>query len=237
LPATWAGLPLHALGLLGLASFLPKVNRRRVEAFVLFAAGLLLAHGALRFFPVFGMLAIPPVAANLRRIALPPRARVWRTVATAALLVGASALLVPAARLARRAPWVEGRSNFPVQAARWLGGHAPPASRLFGPYTGSQFLLWEAPAVGLYIHPHFSFDGEHLIRFVRQILPDPQRFEAEVRRFDVNLALVGRFDETGQLAAHLAAAPDWKLVYGDGTYAIYARRHPKNEALLQGSSR
>jgi hypothetical protein len=234
LPATLAGLPLHLLGLIALGSFLPRPNRTQVQGFVLVAVGLLAAHGALRFFLVFAMLAIPTVAANLQRAgaALPVERARWRLVAALALALGSTALVAQAARAARLPRRAAERADYPVRAGRWLAAHAPPQSRLFGPYTGSQMLMWEAPAVGLYIHPHFSFGSELLLRYVYELLPRPEQFEAEVRRLDVNLALVGLRDESGQLAVHLAASPDWRRVYGDGLYAIFARNVPRNRALL-----
>jgi hypothetical protein len=234
MPATLAGLPLHLLGILALLSFLPRVNRRQVQGFVLVAAGLVMAHGALRFFLAFAMLAIPTVAANLRRAgaALGPQRQRLRTAAAVGLLVGTVALVVPAARAARAQPRAADRADYPVRAGQWLAAHAPAQSRLFGPYSGSQWLMWEAPAVGLYIHPHFSFSGELLRHYVYDLLPHPAAFEAEARRLDINLALVGRRDETGSLAEHLGTSPDWKRVYGDGEFAVFARKVARNRALL-----
>ena len=234
LPATLAALPLHLLGILALLSFLPRPNRAQVQGFVLVAAGLMMAHGALRMFLVFAMLAIPTVAANLRRAGeAMGEARVrLRTAAAAALLVGALALAAQAARAARLPQRAAERADYPVRAGRWLAANAPPQSRLFGPYTGSQMLMWEAPAVGLYIHPHFSFSSALLVRYVYQLLPHPEQFEEEVRRLDINLALVGMRDESGQLVEHLANSRAWKRVYGDGMYAVFARRTPKNARLL-----
>jgi len=234
LPATLAGLPLHLLGIIALLSFLPRPNRSQVQGFILVAAGLVAAHGALRFFLVFAMLAIPTVAANLHRAgeALDPRRARWALAGAVLLLAGASALVMQAARLARLPPRAVDRTDYPVRAGRWLAANAPGQSRLFAPYTGSQILMWEAPAVGLYIHPHWSFGGELLLRYVNQLLPDPAAFEAEVRRLDVNLALVGRFDESARLTEHLAASTDWTRVYGDGTYAIFARKVARNRPLF-----
>jgi hypothetical protein len=178
------------------------------------------------------MLAIPAVAANLRRAGEALDRPRLAAVATLALLVPSFALVMQAAQAARLPVRAADRADYPVRAGRWLAEHAPAGSRLFGPYTGSQWLMWEAPAVGLYIHPHFSFGSELLLRYVYELLPHPEAFEAEVRRLDINLALVGMHDESAQLAAHLVKSPDWKRVFGDGNYAVFARRVPKNQALL-----
>jgi hypothetical protein len=231
MPATLARLPLHLLGIVGLLSFLPRPNRTQVQGFLLVAVGLWMAHGSLRFFLVFAMLAIPTIAANLARAGEGwPRAR---NAAALVLALGSAALVFQAGRWARVPIRVALRPDFPTQAGRWLAGHAPAGSRLFGPYSGSQMLMWEAPKVGLYIDPHFSFSADLLVRYYYQVLPHPETFEAEARRFDINLAMVGRHDETAHLADHLVRSPEWKRVYGDGFYAIFARRVPKNADLIR----
>jgi len=228
-------LPLHVLGLVGLLSFLPRPNRRQVGGFLLFAAGAVMAYGAQRFMLLFGLLALPVVAANLSR--LQPLAGAWVVrAATASLLLAGAGLLAPAALAARRVPHAREQRGYPADAAAWIAAHAPPSSRLFMPYTGSQWLMWLAPQVRLYIHPQLSYGSEHLVRFFDEILPNPARFQEETRRFDINLALVDLVGESAALHAHLDASPEWAPVYFDGFYALYARRIPANEALLREQS-
>jgi hypothetical protein len=230
--ATLAQAPLHILGLVGLLSFLPRPNRRQVGGFLLFAAGAVMAYGAQRFMLLFGLLALPAVAGNLTRLGPLMKPAMARAGGVALLAVGA-ALFVPAALAARRLPHAADQRGYPARAAAWIARYAPPDSRLFMPYTGSQWLMWLAPQVGLYIHPQLSYDGDHLVRFFDEILPHPERFEEEVRRFDINLALVDLVGESAALSAHLDAAPDWTPVYFDGFYAVYARRTPANESLIR----
>lgn len=230
-PATIAQLPLHVLGLIGLVSFLPRPNRRQVGGFIVFAAGYYSAVSAQRFLLLFGLLALPVIAGNLERT-LPLLAPRVARLALAILVAGGIALVAPAVFAARRMPHAADQKGFPAQASAWIGAHAPPRSRLFMPYTGAQWLMWRAPQVGLYITPHFSFGSDHMVRFFEEILPRPDRFEAEVRRLDINLALADLVGESKALSAHLAAAPDWPLVYFDGFYALHARRVPANEALI-----
>jgi hypothetical protein len=231
--ATLAQLPLHVLGLVGLASFLPRPNRRQVQGFLCFAVGLVFAYGSQRFLLLFALLAIPAVAGNLRRAAEASARLRWPArAATAALAALGVLVLAPAVKAARSCPHAADQPDYPAHAARFIAAHAPGGSRLFMPYTGSQWVMWLAPEVGLSIHPHFSFRTEHMLRFFRDILPNPARFEEEVRRFDVNLALVDLVGESRALHAHLDAAADWQLVYFDGFYALYARKVPRNEGLL-----
>jgi hypothetical protein len=229
--ATIAQASLHVLGLVGLLSFLPRPNRRQVGGFVLFAAGAWMAYGSQRFMVLFGLLALPVVAGNLTRLG-PLLKPALARAGVAALLVAGAALFVPAAVAARRMPHAADQRGYPARAAAWIAQHAPPASRLFMPYTGSQWIMWLAPQVGLYIHPQMSYGGQHLVRFFEEILPHPERFEEEVRRFDINLALVDLVGESAALQAHLDRAPDWTVVYFDGFYALYARRTPASEAFI-----
>jgi hypothetical protein len=230
--ATVSQLPLHVLGLVGLASFLPRPNRRQVGGFLLFAAGAVMAYGAQRFMVLFGLLAVPVVAANLSRLA-PLMGRWPARVAAGVLLVGGVALETPAVLAARRVPHAALQDGYPAQASAWIAAHAPAQSRLFMPYTGSQWLMWRAPQVKLYIHPQLTYGSAHLVRFFDEILPPPARFEEEVRRFDINLALVDLVGESGALQVHLDGSPEWVPVYFDGFYALFARRVPANEALLR----
>jgi hypothetical protein len=232
--ASVAQASLHVLGLLGLASFLPRPNRRQVGGFLLFAAGAVMAYGAQRFMVLFGLLSLPVVAGNLDRLRPFLRPAAARSALVVLLLIG-GALEAPAALAARRVPHAALQRGYPAHAAAWIAGHAPSGSRLFMPYTGSQWLMWLAPQVPLYIHPQLSYGSEHLVRFFDEILPHPERFEEEVRRFDINLALVDLVGESNALYAHLDAARDWTPVYFDGFYALYARRTPANQALIEQS--
>jgi hypothetical protein len=242
--ATLSQLPLHALGLIGLASFLPRPNRRQVAGFLLFLTGLALAHGSQRFLLLFGLLAIPVVAGNLRRFAsalawpqlASGRSRIPARAGAAALLALGSVLFTPAVLAARRCPAARDQLGFPVAASRFVAAHAPEGSRLFMPYTGGQWLMWNAPRVPLYIEPNFTFSTRHFLHFFQEVMPHPDRFEEEVRRLDVNLALVDLVGESAALHRHLDRAPGWALVYFDGFYALYAARVPRNEGLIAASA-
>lgn len=233
IPASVAQIPLHVLGVVGLLSFLPRANRARPGAFLQFAAGLYLGHTAERFLMVFGLLAIPPVAANLTRLAraLPARGRRLRIAATAVFLLGATAAFADTVYYTHRRPASRDRPDQPIKAARWLKDHAPPGSRLFHGYDGVQWLMWEAPNVGLYITPHYSFDSDFMVRFLTRVLHKPEGFVAELDRLDVNLVLV-RMGQMPPLRTHLDGAADWRLVFFDGYFSLFARDVPRNRELL-----
>jgi hypothetical protein len=233
--ATVAQAPLHLLGIIGLLSFLPRPNRRQVGGFLVFAAGLVMAYTTQRFLLLFGIVALPVIASNLGRVTPLWRRRPARALA-ATLLVAGVALLAPAIVEARRVPHAADQADYPARPAAWIAAYAPPGSRLFMPYTGSQWLMWLAPQVGLYIHPQMSYGGEHLVKFFDDIVPHPARFEEEVRRFDINLALVDLVGESQALYAHLDASADWAPIYFNGFYALYARRTPANQHLIESQA-
>jgi hypothetical protein len=242
--ASLSQLPLHALGLIGLASFLPRPNRRQVGGFLLFLTGLALAHGSQRFLLLFGLLALPPVAGNLRRFAsalawpqlASGRSRIPGRAGAAALMALGIVLYTPAVLAARRCPAARDQLGFPISASRFIAAQAPQGSRLFMPYTGGQWLMWQAPRVPLYIEPNFTFSTAHFLHFFQEVLPHPERFEEEVRRLDINLALVDLVGESAALHPYLDRSPDWALVYFDGFYALYARRTPRNQPLIAASA-
>lgn len=234
LPATLPLLPLHILSVIGPASFLFRACRKRLEGLLLVTAGLLLAHGSNRFVLLFGLLAVAPVAQNLAaaRAGLAGSAARALKASSWALAVAAVALLVPAVAAAHTQKAARARWEQPSRPARWLNAYAPPGSRLLAPYDGAQWLMWEAPRIPLYIAPHFTFPTPFLARFFAHVWPRPERFAAEVQRFGVGLAMVDLQGRSLALLAHLGGAPEWRLVYLDGFFALYARHEPRNTALI-----
>jgi hypothetical protein len=224
-PAPLMHLPLHLLAAVGVASFLPRCNRREVGAAVLLLAGLALAYTAQRFVPEMAVLVVPPVAATLARAAAASTVAFRRALA-AALLCVALPLVAFAAWGARRAgpTSVLARPGSPVAAARYLAGE-PAGARVVAPFDAGPWLLWEAHGrFTLYVDPRNSLGAAHLRRFLREILPQPAQLEAEARRLGVTHVLVDRRDpHMAALVAHLASAAAWRQVFADPRYLLYAR--------------
>jgi hypothetical protein len=225
-PSPLMQLPLHLLTAVGLASFLPRCNRREAGGFLLLVAGTALAYASQRFVPEMALLVVPPVAVNLTRAAAASTPTFRRALA-AALLVVALPLVGLAAWGARWAgpASVLARPDGPQAAARFLAGQ-PPGARVVAPFDAGPWLLWEARGrFTLYLDPRNSLGAAHLRRFLRDILPAPARLEDEARRLGVTHVLVDRHDpRMAALAAHLPAAPSWRQVYADPRYALFARR-------------
>jgi hypothetical protein len=224
-PAPLMHLPLHLLAAVGVASFVPRCNRREAGAAVLLLVGLVLAYASQRFVPEAAMLAVPPVAANLTRVAAGSTAA-FRRLLAATLLCVALALGAFAAWGARRAgpTSVLARPGSPAAAARFLVGE-PAGARVVAPFDAGPWLLWEGRGrFTLYLDPRNNLGAAHLRRFLQEILPHPARFEAEAGRLGVTHVLVDRRDpRSAALATHLAASPTWGQPYADPRYAIFAR--------------
>ncbi len=214
LPFTWARVPLYLLSALAIVS----LRRRRVEATLLVLA-LCAAHRSVRLFLPAALIALPPLAAHLSELR--------RRLVPVGLGLAALALMIPAVVAAQSRQAVRDRLDLPSLAGRWLAAHAPAGARLFGPYSGSQLLMWDAPSVRLYIHPNFSFEAEHLFRYLR-LLEDPVALRAELERQEVDLVLVTPDDETQAFGAAIAGA---QAVYWDGHFSVYARKTERTQAL------
>jgi hypothetical protein len=114
-----------------------------------------------------------------------------------------------------------------------LARAAPEGSRLFNPYNAGPWLLWEAPRVRLFIDPRNNLGARALERFSTEVRLQPARFDEEVRRLEINLAMLDLSNVlTWRLNLHLDRSHAWRPVYLDGRYAVYARKEERNRELL-----
>jgi hypothetical protein len=87
-----------------------------------------------------------------------------------------------------------------------------------------------------YVDPRNDLGAAALVRF-REVLARSDDFDATSRQLSISLALVPRnLSQARRLAAHLAVAPDWDLVYWDDWYVVFARRVEANANLLADHS-
>src|SRR5262249_30661182 len=139
------------------------------------------------------------------------------------LAIAAAVYLAFALRSALRRPdeHVLARVGAATPAARFLAAHAPAGARLFNAFDDGPWLLWlTAPRIQHYVDPRNHLGAGFLQQYARDLLPDPERFEAEAARSNISLALVRARDPQMQaLARHLADAPEWPLVYWNGEHA------------------
>ncbi len=217
--------PLHLLGMLGLISFLPRCNRRRVGGLLRLLACLALAYSSGRFLGLLAFIAAPDVAINIQRwLAGRDAAGLARRFAPAALLLaglGLAGAAIHQVRTSQR-PQVLERPGAPVSAATFLARRVPAGTRLFNTYNAGPYLLWLVPGIKLYIDPRNNLGAEHIKQYVERLLVDPAAFRAEAARTHTQLAMVDLTDGTySNLAMHLRRSKSWKLIQMDGQIAIY----------------
>jgi hypothetical protein len=112
-----------------------------------------------------------------------------------------------------------------------MAAHAPEGARLANAFNDGPWLVWiSAPRIRHYLDPRNNLGAPLLARYVNEVLPDPQRFEAEARREGITLALIRTRDPRLQrLGRYLTDAPGWRLIYWDGHHALYTRSAPDSE--------
>jgi hypothetical protein len=226
-PPLLAQLPLHLVALVGLASCLPRQNRREVGSLVLLSGGLLLGYSSGRFIALLAVLAVPGVAANLSRVVATtgPRFAKSTLVALGLLVLGA---VVPVILSARNDPrsHVLLRPEAPLGAVQYLAREAPRGSRVLNPYNAGPWLLWGAgERIKLYIDPRNNL-GAGVLRRYLQLLRAPATLEREVQHLGITHCLVDRAAPLmAPLLLHLGRShPRWRLVYSDHRYRLYQRR-------------
>ena len=217
--------PLHLLGVLGLISFLPRCNRRRLGGLLRLLACLALAYSSGRFLGLLAFLAAPEAAINLQRWLAPrdPVSLARRLGPALLLLTGLSlaGAAIHQARTSQRPPVLE-RPGAPISAATFLARRVPAGTRLFNTYNAGPYLLWLVPGIKLYIDPRNNLGAEHIKQYVERVVKDPAAFEKEAARTHAQLAMVDLTDGTySRLAEHLRRSTAWKLIHMDGVFAIY----------------
>lgn len=225
-------LPLHLIGIVGLLSCLPRVNRR-LGALALLVVGLYFAHSSTRFMPLLFALAGPAVAANLQRFfdGREGSARRWGLVSLASTLTLLALCLYGGTLLRQRRPLEQNNVARPM--ARFVGRNVPAGTHLFNPYNAGPWLQWYGGGkVPLYIDPRNNLGAAALRRYLA-VLKDERQFEREVQRLQIDLALVDLADGAmSRLAGHLQQSRHWRLIYVDGFFALYsAEGRPRVAAL------
>jgi hypothetical protein len=228
-------LPLHVLAVLGLLHFGLAGKRMRFLPLAMFVLGAVLAYRSRRFLPLMAAGMAPAMGVGLLELGarLTQRARLALQVLAGVCLVAYLGLGLRSA--SHRAPTaVFGASDSPERAARFVSAHAPAGARLANLFDDGPWLVFlSAPRVLHYLDPRNNLGAARLERYVREVLSDPQHFEAEVARLGITLALVRDDDpHAASVAAYLAGAPDWPLVYWDGRHALHARTVETNHSLI-----
>ena len=147
------------------------------------------------------------------------------------------ALLLPAfftVHSGKTRPGLLASPSSPRRLARFVADHAPDGSLLLNTYNAGPWLIWEAgQRIQIAIDPRNNLGAEQLRRHFEQVVLDPAQYRAEVERFGVNLAMLDLYgDQSTPVSRYLGQAAEWRLVFLDGRYALFARTVAKNESLI-----
>jgi hypothetical protein len=206
--------PAHALALAGFGALALMANRNVLLFYWLLAPLAAIALG-------------PAAAARLAAV----RARPWlalprgRALGATLLLVLAGELGLGAVALARE-PRVTAPTpfHFPTESARLLAARGAAGS-VFAPDQHGGFLTFSVPALHPYIDTCLILHTAREYEDYLAVFDDPARFdELDAReRFGYVVLTTAYPDRYLPLVAHLAASPDWKLLYTDGSEVLFGR--------------
>jgi tetratricopeptide (TPR) repeat protein len=217
------------LGVLALAFALPP--RRVLLSHLLLIAGLLaLALTSNRNVLLLYWLATPIAAMKLAEAVRPLMLRVrqpgWIAITRALPQLALAALLLLAGTAAAREPNLSEPTpfHFPVQSARLLRD-SPGVGTIFSADHQGGYLIWM-------LYPRFRpyMDTRLVLRTPQEygeylgLAENPQRFDAFQRRHRFSHAIlpIGYPDRYLGLVAHLYGSSEWKLIFTDGSEALFA---------------
>ena len=200
----------------------------------MFVVGCVLAFASRRFLPALAYLIVPAIGGSLHPAAARLGRARWPLVAELGLALAGYLVLAARSGSARERESVFARAHGPDGAIAFLKAHAPPGSRVANAFNDGPWLLWFGEGrFQHYLDPRNNLGADILDRYVHEVLADDAAFAHEAERLDIQLALVPQRDPSMQrVHAYLAGARRWRLVYWDGTYALFARDQPRNDALI-----
>lgn len=215
--------------------------RRDPFPVLLGAVALWMSVGALRFIPLFGIVAAPVIAVGLARAgtlaasrwpALRVEAVGWAGLA-AALLVAVIVWQDVRLRPALLYRWTEGQL-FPAAAVRYLA-LMPGSFRLFNESLWGGYLMLHADEESIF------FDGRAHRLYDKQVYGDYLRiyetapeFRALLHAYRIDAVLVS---SRSKLASALSQGPDpWRVIYADPVAVIFVPPESSVRAPLPDES-
>ncbi|HKA11408.1 MAG TPA: hypothetical protein VKI99_13175 [Candidatus Dormibacteraeota bacterium] len=199
---------------------------------LLVLAGIALALESARHIALFVAAATPVLVTTWsdiwRRLAVPrflPIAppRRWLSAVTLAVLalVALGVGLRTADGLARQPTFTS--QTVPVGAADWLAAHPEVGTRMFNQYSWGGYLadrFYPNPNRRVFIFSEGVLMGDDLLLDYRRVAVVAPGWRDVLNRAGVDYVV---FDSGSSLNEMLAAQPNWRLVYRDGTAVIYLR--------------
>jgi hypothetical protein len=208
-----------------LAAFRPRVHPAH--------AIVLLGFGALALMANRNVLLFYWVAAPLAAITIAPRAAAClsarahaRAAAGAALAAALAGEIALAGIALAREPAVGSPTpfHFPVESARRLAA-AGASGPVFAPDQHGGFLTFTVPALRPYIDTRLVLHSGPEYADYLALFDNPARFDVltAAEGFKYVVLTTAYPDRYLGLVAHLAASPDWTLIFTDGSEVLFAR--------------
>ena len=220
-PVFWLVAGLVAVGILAIVRAASRPSITELLVFIGTAAGAFLS---VRNIPIFAVAATPILCRYLTA-ALPSTrrhtsddARESQRLPTllAAAVIGLGAAAIAAATLVTNAAAVGG--TFPEAAVDWIELDERTEDRIFNSYNWGGYLIWRGYPV--YVDGRADVYGDAgLLRWAQTYRVEPG-WEDPLDKYEVDLVLV---ESDSQLAAKLANAPGWGLIYEDSLARVFER--------------
>jgi hypothetical protein len=195
-------------------------RRPRWPTLVLVALTLAFALGSARNLPLFGIVALPLVAAELAPLFPWDRPRARRTGRLVLVLPAiAMSAVFALARTTHVLPATFNPQVFPVAAVK-AARAAHVSGRLYSEFTWGGYVLYAWPEQRVFIDGQTDFYGDSIFRAYNEIHKLSPDWRARLATWRIDVALL---DPDTPLGAALAREPDWHAIYRDSTAVLYSR--------------
>jgi len=205
--------------------------RWRLDEFVLFLFGTMMACLHMRFLLLFVPFAAPLVAV-IFALWLPKYDRAKNIyLLNAAIIVGVIGWMI---YYLPTTPYVKQkiREQFPVDAVQYMAQHPVPGA-MFDSYGFGGYLIWTGHSVFIDGRSELYERGGILSAYI-QIADVKPGTLAVLRSYGIDSVLIGNNAPLGTL---LSESAEWQRVYTDNLSAIYVRTQPPNGQKTNESER
>lgn len=237
----------------GLVSFVLNYKRLQLFGLLVFLVAALAAVMALRNLPIFGLLAVPLVAVNIRQIAERASARrhpsaraqrIWALLAAslpvflctcALVLVFTRGVRVP--NDFRKPGFGLDQRIFPVRAANFIARNRIDGN-IFSTMQYGGYLIWRwYPEHPVFIDGRLDVYGRELYELYGRLFWSSPDLDSIFERYSIKCCLLPQPPSNLPGTEHyvgrtMATRPDWSLVYWDDLALVYLRDSPANRPLI-----
>lgn len=219
----WLPFALLVLSLIAI-SLIARARVPLAHILLLFLLGLLALRSA-RNIPLFALVAIPVLAAQLAawiplRASTRPTPRVMQYLNVGLLAVIAFVALLRVGSVLVNQSRVE-QARYPAGAVKWIQQNRP-APNLYNSYDWGGYLIWKLyPEYLVYIDGRADVHGDAFIEDFLNVYRASFGWQDELARRNVQFVLI---EPAAPLAKALAADPQWAQVFADSLSVIYQKK-------------